>query len=121
MRGHLRDQKKLWYRLSAGLAATYDLSGYQNGVKQTFSAAVAFTGNLDDGTGEVGREIFGKIPDYTHVLIVFDKACPIAEDSVINLTAPTTTTQAYDFTVRARHEGLNTIMFALKRVKTSGA
>ena len=120
MRGHLRDQKKLWYRLSTGTAATYDLSGFEDGVKQTFSAAVAFTGNLDDGTGEVGREIFGRIPDYTHVLIVFDKASPIAEDSVINLTAPTTT-QAYAFTVRARHEGLNTIMFALKRVKTSGA
>lgn len=120
MRGLLRDQKKLWYRLLAGLAPTYDTGGLENGTKQTFSAAVAFMGNLDDGTGEVGREIFGRIPDYTHVLIVFDKACPIAEDSVINLTAPTAT-QAYDFTVRARHEGLNTIMFALKRVKTSGA
>ena len=120
MRGLLRDQKKLWYRLSTGTAATYDGNGYENGSKQTFSAAVAFMGNLDDGSNEVAREIFGKIPDYTHTLIVFDKACPIVEDSVINLTAPTTT-QAYDFTVRARHEGLNTIMFALKRVKTSGA
>ena len=121
MRGHLRDQKKLWYRLSTGLAATYDDEGNENGSKQTFSAAVAFMGNLDDGSNEVAREIFGKIPDYTHTLIVFDKACPIVEDSVLNLTAPTTATQAYDFTVRARHEGLNTIMFALKRVKTSGA
>lgn len=120
MRGLMRNQKKLWYRLSTGLAPTYDDAQRQDGIKQTFSAPVAFYGNLDDGTGEVGREIFGKIPDYTHVLIVFDKSIPIAEDSVINLTAPTAT-QAYDFTVRARYEGLNAIVFALKRVKTTGA
>ena len=122
MRGLLRNQKKLWYRLSTGLTATYDTSGNENGTKRTFSAPVAFYGNLGDGSGEVGRTIFGAVPDYTHTLIVFDMDCPIDEECVLNhYTTPTSATSAYDFTVRARREGLNSIMFALKRVQTTGA
>ena len=121
MRGLLRNQKKLWYRLSAGVVATYDTEGNEDGCKQTFSAAVAFRGNLDDGASEVGLTVFGKIPDYTHVLIVFDMDCPIDEEAVLNLTEPSGTTAAYDFTVRARREGLNSLMFALKRVTVTGA
>ena len=120
MRGHLRDQKKLWYRLHTGRAATYDDDGYENGVAEPYSAPVAVYGNLDDGSGTLARTVFGGIPDYTHVLIVFDADCPIDEESVLNYyTEPTGTDDAYDFTVRACHEGPNTVIYALKRVTVS--
>ena len=120
MRGHLRDQKKLWYRLHTGRAATYDGDGYENGVKETYSAPVAFRGNLDDGSSQIGRTVFGGMLDYTHVLIVFDPGFPIDEESVLNYyTEPTGTDDAYDFTVRARREGLNHIMYALNRATVS--
>lgn len=120
MRGHLRDQKKMWYRLHTGRTATYDTGGYENGTKETYSAPVAFYGNLDDGAGLVARTVFGGVVGYTHTLIVFDKDCPIAEDSVLNCyLVPTSATSAYDFTVMARREGLNHIMYALKRATVS--
>lgn len=124
MRLMKRNLKPVWYCLYKGEEFVKDEDGYESGEKQVaYHEPVKMMCNVSPATGYAQTEIFGNLESYDKVLITDDMSCPIDENTVLFIdTEPSFTDDGkpmYDYTVRRVAKSLNSISYAVRKVKVS--
>ena len=120
-----QNRQTIYYGELDGWEDILDSDGYKTGEKRkTYTTPEPFLIYVAPNKGDATWNPFGIDDNYTNVMSTCDKTCPITEDSVLwigvnpfdddgNVTAE------HNYTVTRRAEGLNTILFAIKKVDVS--
>lgn len=117
MRGVERNKKLLHYALYQGESAMVDADGNETGeYSVTYAPAVPIRANISASRGSVDIEQFGVNLNYSKTIKVFDMSCPITETTVLWVDQ-TDTTKAPDYRVVGVAKGLNSITYAIRKVK----
>ena len=127
MRGCERNKRKLWYSLYLGKQPVIDEGGKKTGeYNLSFSNPVQLYANYSAGTDTLTIGEYGIQEKYDRMLVVFDKDCPIAEDTRIWINQDPVTIEdgepvyhPHNYVVSAKQDGLNNIRYGLMKVKVS--
>ncbi len=91
------------------------VDGKKTGEKQkSYSEPQPFRIYVSPNKGEAAVEPFGQTEDYTNLMSTCDMTCPIAEDTILWIGIPST--QKHNYRVTKVAKGLNTILYAIKKV-----
>ena len=120
------NRQKIWYAELDGYTDVLDEDGYKTGEKQkTYTTPQSFLIYVAPSRGEVTWSPFGIGDNYTNVMSTCDRSCPITEDSVLWIgISPfnedgTRNDVEHNYIVTRRADGLNSILYAIKRVDVS--
>ncbi len=120
------NRQTVWYAEYLGEEDMYDADGYKTGEKQkSYTTPQPFLIYVAPSVGDTIWMPFGLSKNYTNVMSTMDKTCPITEDSVLWIgISPfnedgTRNDKEHNYIVVRRAEGLNSILFAVDRVKVS--
>jgi hypothetical protein len=78
--------------------------------------------NVSPATGYAQATMFGNLESYDKVLVTDDMSCPIDENTVLFVDSKPGYNQGvptYDYTVRRVAKSLNSISYAISKVKVS--
>jgi hypothetical protein len=121
------NRQKIYYGELTGYTDIVDSDGYKTGEKEkVYSTPLPFLIYVSPAKGENSWNPYGIGDEYSNVMSTNDRTCPIQEDSVlwvgIDPEIDETTGKAtveHNYIVTRRAEGLNSILFAIKRVDVS--
>ena len=118
-----RNLKPVYYCLYADRKPLLDSDGNESGESGvTYTEPVKLMCSVSPATGYAQANMFGNLESYDKVLITDDMDCPIDENTVLFIDKdpqfkdgkPT-----FDYTVRRVAKSLNTISYAVSKVKVS--
>lgn len=118
-----RNLATIHYCLYTGRTPLMDADGNETGEhKVDYSEPVELKCNVSPATGYAQVNMFGNLESYDKVIITDDMDCPIDENTVLFIDKdpefkdgkPT-----FDYTVRRVAKSLNTISYAVSKVKVS--
>lgn len=125
MRTRQRTAQAVYYRLYTGMEEVTDANGYATGeFSKEYADPVATHMNVSPAYGEDAAEIFGMLERYDKILQTCDMTCPIDENSVLYVDeAPVQrrdgTWSANDYVVKRVARSVNTIRYAVAKVKVT--
>lgn len=118
-----RNFTPVYYCLYSERVPLLDDDGYETGEYTVgYKEAVKLACSVSPATGYAQVNMFGNLESYDKVLITDDMDCPIDENTVLFIDkAPEFKdgTPTYDYTVRRVARSLNTISYAVSKVKVS--
>lgn len=119
-----RNKRSFHYALFKEKVAIKDEYGNDSGeVKIIYDEPVESRANISAATGESQVEQFGNSTPYDKVIIMDDLNIPIDENSVLCIDSPPSYDEdgnlIYDYIVKKVAKSLNTISFAVSKVKVS--
>ena len=119
-----RNKSIFYYALFKEKVAIKDEFGNNSGeVRIVYDEPVETSANVSAATGESQVEQFGNSVLYDKVIIMDDLNTPIDENSVLCIDSPPSYDEEgnliYDYIVKKVAKSLNTISFAVSKVKVS--
>lgn len=121
-----QNRQKIWYAEFSGYTDALDDNGYKTGEKiKSYTEPQSFLIYVAPSRGDTVNMPFGLSRDYTNVMSTCDLSCPITEDSVLWIgISPYSSDESvadvpHNYTVERVAKGLNTILYAVKRVEVS--
>ena len=118
-----RNLTTIHYCLYQGRTPLKDKDGHETGeYKVGYDAPTALMCNVSPATGYAQVNMFGNMESYDRVLITDDMNCPIDENTVLFIDKDPEYSDGmptYDYTVRRVAKSLNTISYAVSKVKVS--
>lgn len=119
------NRQKIWYAELTGSTDKVDANGYKTGEKvKTYSTPQEFLIYVAPSRGNSTYMPFGIGWEYTNVMSTCDTSCPIRETSVLWVgISPfnedgTRNDAEHNYTVERVAKGLNSILYAIKRVSS---
>ena len=113
-----RNKRKIFYALRIDEKPILDDYGNETGENiPIYSDAVRLDCNVSSTTGAAAVEVFGNFTNYTRILCISDRHCPIVEDSAIWFG--TDPDKPYNYIVTRKADSKNGILYAVKEVKVS--
>ena len=124
MRCLFRNKRVFYYALFKEKISIKDEYGNDSGeVRIIYETPVEASANISAATGEAQVEQFGNSVTYDRVIIMDDLSIPIDENSVLCIDTPPSYDDEgnliYDYIVKKVAKSLNTVSFAVSRVKVS--
>lgn len=124
MRCLFRNKRTFYYALFKEKISIKDEYGNDSGeVRIIYEIPVEASANISAATGEAQVEQFGNSVTYDRVIIMDDLSIPIDENSVLCIDTPPSYDDEgnliYDYIVKKVAKSLNTVSFAVSRVKVS--
>lgn len=119
------NRQKIYYAEYTGMTDIVDSQGYKTGEKEKhYTAPQPFLIYVAPSRGDTVNMPFGLYHEYTNVMSTCDLTCPIQEDSILWIGIDPFDEQGnvvrdHNYTVTRRAQGLNTILFAIKRTEGS--
>ena len=122
MRALARNKRSFYYCLYTGKTAILDEDNNETGdYLLAYSSHVRMKANISAVKGDSLPELFGSDISYDSVIVTDDMNCPIDENTVLFVDkAPTydaSSSPLYDYIVVKKAKSLNSISYAIKRVK----
>ena len=118
-----RNLTPVYYCLYSNRQPIVDDEGYETGEYEVvYGEAVQLICSVSPATGYAQVEMFGNLESYDKVLITDDMACPIDENTVLFIDKEPEFENGkpkYDYTVRRVAKSLNSISYAVSKVKVS--
>lgn len=118
-----RNLQPVHYCLYADRIPILDDDGYETGeTKVGYGEPVKLMCNVSLATGYAQVNMFGNLESYDKVLITDDMDCPIDENTVLFIDKSPEFKDGkpiYDYTVRRVAKSMNTISYAVSKVKVS--
>lgn len=118
-----RNSVPIYYCLYSGRIPILDSDGYETGeFRVAYESPVKLICNVSPATGYAQSNMFGNLESYDKVIVTDDMDCPIDENSILFVDKqPQFEDQKpnYDYTVRRVARSLNTISYAISKVKVS--
>ena len=118
-----RNLKPVHYCLYKGREPLLDDDGNETGEYQVgYESPVELQCSVSPATGYAQVNMFGNLDSYDKVLITDDMSCPIDENTVLFVDSKPGYRQgkpAFDYTVKRVAKSLNTISYAVSKVKVS--
>lgn len=121
------NQQTVYFSLYLGKTDISNSNGYKTGEKsKTYSKPQPIQIYVSPARGSAEVEQFGINAEYTNVMSTFDTDCPITEDSILWIgkspfadeTEETLT--PYTHSVERVAKGLNSILYAVRKVSVTG-
>lgn len=124
MRCMERNKRCFHYALFNGKEPVLDEYGNRTGeYVVSYRSPVCFKANISPATGETQAELFGSDVDYDRVIVVDNPCCPIDEYSVLCIDSPPDFDEdgnlIYDYIVKKVARSLNSVSYAVSKVKVS--
>lgn len=124
MRCMERNKTKIYYALMDGKTALRDENGYLTGEERiSYGKPIALKASVSAAMGETNSRQFGEQEAYDKVIVTDDPLCPIDEYAVLwvdkmpKLNADKTTDTPHDYVVKKAARSLNTVSYAIAKVK----
>ena len=118
-----RNLQPVHYCLYADRIPILDDDGYETGeTKVGYGEPVKLMCNVSPATGYAQVNMFGNLESYDKVLITDNMNCPIDENTVLFIDKAPEFKDGkpiYDYTVRCVAKSMNTISYAVSKVKVS--
>lgn len=118
-----RNLSTIYYCLYTDRVPVMDDEGYETGEYTVgYGEATKLKCSVSPATGYAQADVFGNLESYDKVLITDDVSCPIDENSVLFVDKEPESVNnqpAYDYTVKRVAKSLNTISYAISKVKVS--
>jgi hypothetical protein len=118
-----RNLSSVYYCLYKGKEAILDEEGNETGEYQVlYQKPVQLMCSVSPATGYAQGNVFGSLESYDKVLITDNTNCPIDENTVLFVDRKPEYRQgkpAFDYTVKRVAKSLNTISYAITKVKVS--
>lgn len=119
-----RNLSPVYYCLYADKQPQVDEEGYETGETQVlYKPPKKLMCSVSPATGYAQVNMFGNLDSYDKVLITDDMNCPIDENSVLFIDKkPEFNSEGvplFDYTVRRVAKSLNSISYAISKVKVS--
>lgn len=118
-----RNLSTIYYCLYTDRVPVLDDEGYETGEYTVgYGEAIKLKCSVSPATGYAQADVFGNLESYDKVLITDDMSCPIDENSVLFVDKEVEIKNgqpAYDYTVKRVAKSLNTISYAISKVKVS--
>ena len=118
-----RNLTPVYYCLYSNRQPIVDDEGYETGEYEVvYGEAVQLICSVSPATGYAQVEMFGNLESYDKVLITDDMTCPIDENTVLFIDKEPEFENGkpkYDYTVRRVAKSLNSISYAVSKVKVS--
>lgn len=120
----LRNARPFYYCLYDGREDETDSDGYLMGDTRTkYKAAVRLYGNISPARGETRHEMFGADLRYDKVIVLDDPKCPINENTVLFVDKEPeydgSGDPLFDYIVRRVARSLNSVSYAIEKVRVS--
>ena len=113
-----RNKRELHYALFLGDEPIFDEYGNETGESSpTYGEITKAHYNISATTGEEAVQAFGSFTNYSRIICVSDNNCPIAEQTIVWFGVATT--EPHNYTVTAKADSKNGILYALLEVKVS--
>ena len=123
MRLMKRNQTAIYYCLYKGKEPLLDEDGNETSeYRILYERPVKLMCSVSHATGDAQVNMFGNLDSYDKVLITNDMSCPIDENTVLFVDSKPGYRQgkpAFDYTVKRVAKSLNTISYAVSKVKVS--
>lgn len=118
MRDCQRNKRELYYALRTGEEHIKDEYGNFTGeVKGIFADSIEIKANVSASVGEEAVQVFGSLSNYSRVISVCDKSCPIVEGSKIWFGVSTDKPNNYE--VKKVADSKNSLLIAISEVSVS--
>lgn len=119
-----RNLSPVYYCLYKGRSPMKDDDGYETGEKGIeYGEPVKLMCSVSTASGYTQANMFGNLESYDKVLITDDMSCPIDENTVLFIDKePEVDSRGrpvFDYTVRRVARSLNSISYAVSKVKVS--
>lgn len=119
-----RNGRCFYYALFDKKVPIKDDEGNDTGeYRVVYSSPVKIHANISAATGEAQTQQFGNSAEYDRVIITDNMCCPIDENSVLCIDSPPSYDSEgsliYDYIVKQVARSLNTISYAVSKVKVS--
>ncbi|MDO4477544.1 MAG: hypothetical protein Q4B73_00715 [Lachnospiraceae bacterium] len=119
-----RNLTSVHYCLYSERVALMDDDGYETGEYGVgYNAPVEMQCSVSPATGYAQAQMFGNFESYDKVLITDDMSCPIDENTVLFIDKEPEFDDngkpIFDYTVRRVAKSLNSISYAVSKVKVS--
>lgn len=119
-----RNKKDFYYALFLSKEDILDEYGNKTGeYKIIYDIPVHIKANISNASGRAQADQFGTAITYDRVIVVDDINCPIDEYSVLCIDKQPTYDEnnnlVFDYIVKKRAESLNSISYAIAKVKVS--
>jgi hypothetical protein len=120
MRSLERNKQDIYYAEYTGQTAVLDANGLDTGSKiSTYGSPVLLKINVSPAKGEKSTRQFGDLVKYDKVLCTTDKL-PINEQTIFWID-DTDTSHPHDYEFSGIGKSLNSILYAVSKVKVSNA
>jgi hypothetical protein len=114
-----RNKQTIYYALYEGKEPLTDEYGNPTGEYEVlYSEPVFLKINVSAARGEYETRLFGDMENYDKVLVTDDLSLPITEASILWIDS-LDTTKPHDYIVKKVAKSLNTISYAVTKVKLS--
>lgn len=117
-----RNKRTFWYSLYKGKEPLTDEYGRKTGeYRVVYGEPVCMKANISPANGSSQFEQFGSSEQYDKVIVTDDMSCPIDENSVlyVDCTEPNGEDMPFDYIVKKVARSLNSISYAISKVKIS--
>lgn len=119
-----RNLSPVYYCLYSSKQPRTDEDGYETGEEQVvYGPPVKLVCSVSPATGYAQVNMFGSLESYDKVLITDDRSCPIDENTVLFIDKePEFNADGdplFDYTVRRVAKSINSISYAVSKVKVS--
>lgn len=119
MRTLNRNKRPFWFAQYDSKKPMLTEGGLPTGEEEiVYKTPEKASGNISAAAGNARAQIFGRLEDYTHLLLLEGTSWPIDEHTVFWLDS--TPPAAHDAIVRRVDKSINTTAVALRRVAVSG-
>ena len=116
MRSLNRNKRKIYYAIYTGEKTIIDEYGNETGESTpTYGDVEELRCNVSAASGDEAVQAFGSFTNYTRVVCVSDKSCPLAEQTVVWFGVERT--GPYNYIVTRKADSKNGILYALQEVK----
>lgn len=113
-----RNKRELHYAVFTGDTPIFDEYGNETGESSpTYGKITKARYNISAASGEEAVQAFGSFTNYSRVICVSDNNCPIAEQTIVWFGVATT--EPHNYTVTAKADSKNGILYALLEVRVS--
>ena len=118
MRDCQRNKRTLYYALMTGTEHVKDEYGNDTlEVKKTYASPVLLNANVSASVGEEAVQVFGNLTNYSRVISICDKSCPIDEGSKIWFGV--STDKPHNYEVKKVADSKNSLLIAISEVSVS--
>lgn len=124
MRTLERNKRKFYYATYITKEENTDENGFTTGTYRViYSEPIECKANISPSSGVAQAELFGSDISYDSVIVLDDVSIPIDENSVLwvdkDVEYDDYGNPIYDYVVKKKAESLNSVSFAISKVKTS--
>lgn len=118
MRGLNRNKREIYYALYEGETLNIDEYGNETGESTpNYGEPIALRCNVSSAMGEDVVQAFGNFTNYSRVLCVAARNCPIDEDSIIWFGI--SPEEPHNYIVTRKADSINGILYAIREVTVS--